>query len=614
MSAIKYRPEIDGLRAVAVLSVVLYHANIPGISGGFTGVDVFFVISGYLITSIINREIQENRFSILRFYERRARRILPALFTMVVFTIFLAPFVLLPSEFQNFPQQVFGTLLFIANIVYWRQSGYFSDAADSNLLLHTWSLGVEEQFYIFAPLLLMFLFRYFRSGQGIVVALFSFASLALCIALTPRFPSPTFYLLPTRAWELGAGSVIALGVVSEIYSQKLRELLSGIGMFCIVVPIFTFSSEMNFPGYIALVPVFGTALILHCGRKTIVGSLLSLRVVVGVGLISYSVYLWHWPIFVAARLQGVPFTLQNACLLCVAAFLLGWLSWKYIETPLRSSGVLPTKRLWNASGVCFGSLLGVALIFYTLNGWPERFDQSVLAYEKASDDISPLRASCHMGGGLKSTDKFCVIGDDESKSEVFVWADSHGVELSYALSSYYRVHAITYSACPPVVGIEKPNRPECGAHNERVYRYLLEQDKPVKIVLAAYFQDNIEQEGFHQKLIDTIKSLQRVGHDVILVAPTPSIGTSLPKYLARGGMPYIHAEQDRSNSLEVQSLLSDVAISTHLNIVYPREALCGEEICNLLIEGYPVLFDLHHPSMHMANHTAALIANSVNSP
>jgi peptidoglycan/LPS O-acetylase OafA/YrhL len=607
MSSLRYRPEIDGLRAVAVMSVVLYHANIPGISGGFIGVDVFFVISGYLITSIINREIVESSFSILRFYERRARRILPALFAMVTFTILLAPFVLLPSEFQDFPEQVLGTLLFVANIVYWRQSGYFSDAADSNLLLHTWSLGVEEQFYIFAPLLLMFLFRYLRGRQGTAIALFTLVSLALCIALTPRFPSPTFYLLPTRAWELGIGAVIALGVVPDIHSQKLREFLSGIGILFVVVPVFTFSSEMNFPGYAAVVPVLGAALILHCGRQTNVGSFLSFRVMVGVGLISYSLYLWHWPIFVAASLQGVPSTLLNACLLCIAAFLIAWLSWKYIETPLRSPDMFSTKRLWNYSGGFFGSLLTVALIFYTLNGWPERFDQSVLAYAKASDDISPLRSSCHMGGGLKKPDEFCIIGADEDKDEIFVWGDSHGVELSYALSSYYRVHSITYSSCPPVVGIDKPIRPECGKHNEIVHRFFLEQSKPVKIVLAAYFEDNIENHEFHLNLIDTIKSLQHAGHDIILVAPTPSPGTSLPKYLARGGMPFIHANKDRSNSPAVQSLLSDVATSTHVDIVYPRDSICGEEICNLLIDGYPILFDDNHPSLHMANRTAALI-------
>ncbi|MBU2328303.1 MAG: acyltransferase, partial [Alphaproteobacteria bacterium] len=212
MSALKYRSDIDGLRALAVVPVLLFHAGVTGFGGGFVGVDVFFVISGYLITSIIVREIDQGSFSIVRFYERRVRRIFPALFAVIAFACIVAPFALLPSELRTLANEVYGALAFVANIVFWRAADYFATSAEQKPLLHTWSLGVEEQFYIFTPIAIWIIARYARKALLPITILLLITSFAACIYFTPIKPSASFYLLPFRAWELLVGSILALGM------------------------------------------------------------------------------------------------------------------------------------------------------------------------------------------------------------------------------------------------------------------------------------------------------------------------------------------------------------------------------------------------------------------
>lgn len=298
-----YRPEIDGLRAVAVLPVILFHAGVTQMSGGYVGVDVFFVISGFLITGILVRELDAGQFSLLGFYERRARRILPALFLVLSVTGIFGAFVMLPYELAALGRGLVAVIFFMSNVLFWRESGYFAAASELNPLLHTWRLAVEEQYYILFPLLLWACWRWFPRGVIPLLVLATIGSLVLAELLSVRMPSANFYLLPTRAWELLAGSLTAIYLLRRSAPGGwLAEGLSVGGLAAIIFAILTYASATPFPSLWALAPVLGTvAIIVGANSGTMVGRLLSTTPFVGIGLISYSAYLWHQPLFAFAR-------------------------------------------------------------------------------------------------------------------------------------------------------------------------------------------------------------------------------------------------------------------------------------------------------------------------
>lgn len=330
-----YRREIDGLRALAVLPVILFHAGIAPFSGGYVGVDIFFVISGYLITSILIGDLRARQFSILRFYERRARRILPALIVMMAVCLPLAWALLLPEAFRDFSQSLVAVTLFASNVLFWLESGYFAPAAELKPLLHTWSLAVEEQYYIVVPLILWAFWRRGEARLAWALALLAALSLAVCLWLAPRAPSANFYLLPSRAWELLAGSLCAFALRDGWRPKSELGALAGLGL--IVAAVVGFDADTPFPSLWTLLPVGGTALIILCAQPgTRVAGLLSLPALVGVGLISYSAYLWHQPLFAFARAWTI-FEPSTAAMLALSglALGLGWLSWRFVEQPFR---------------------------------------------------------------------------------------------------------------------------------------------------------------------------------------------------------------------------------------------------------------------------------------
>ena len=608
-----YRPDIDGLRAVAVGAVLLYHANIPYVTGGFVGVDIFFVISGYLITSIIIREIAAGAFSLTRFYERRARRILPALFATIAFCSVVGALILLPSEFENLSWQILGAALFTANIVFWQQTSYFSSAADSNLLLHTWSLGVEEQFYILVPLLLMALYRFAPRWTKPALVLLTLGSLLLCIALTPSRPSTAFYMLHTRAWELGFGSILALGIVPAVRNRALAEALGAAGMAMILIAVFTFDGKMNFPGSAAILPVLGAALVLHTGQHSLAGRALSNRVCLFLGLISYSLYLWHWPIFVAADLSNAPTGLLPSIILIVVATAVAWVSWRFIETPFRSPKRVPLRPLWVGSGAGFASYVAVAVGFASLDGWPERFSTDELRYVRALQDISPLRDECHLSRGLRPIESFCRMGADAPDSErLIVWGDSHAVEISYAMSEVVPVTSITYSACAPLIGFVNPRQPMCASHNAAVLDALSSRQTPATVLLALHTSSYFRNDPlFENRLKQTLSALTAAGHQPVVLGPTPGTGENLPKSFARGGPTEVSDADNLLRPPGLEAMLERVTRETGAILIKPSDLLCGDTTCSLLVDGNPVLFDHHHPSLAMARKLAPVVVAAI---
>lgn len=372
----QYRKEIDGLRALAVVPVILFHAGVQGFSGGFVGVDIFFVISGYLITSIIIAELETGDFTITGFYERRARRILPALFFVMLLCLPLAWWLLLPHELMAFGRSIIAVIVFASNILFWQESDYFATDSELIPLLHTWSLAVEEQYYLIFPILLLVCWKLGLRWVTAIIATIAVISLGLAEWGWRHDASGNFYLLPSRAWELmaGAGCALYLGHQPKP-SGTSGQVLSLFGLGLLAVSIIWLDDTIPFPSLYAIFPVLGTSLIiLFAHQGTWAAKLLSLPVFVGIGLISYSAYLWHQPMFAFARLYYADEPHLLIMLgLAVLAFVLAFISWRFVERPFRQRQNYTRQQIFIMALAGSVVFVIVALAFILLEGIPARF-------------------------------------------------------------------------------------------------------------------------------------------------------------------------------------------------------------------------------------------------
>jgi peptidoglycan/LPS O-acetylase OafA/YrhL len=436
--SLSYRPEIDGLRSVAVIPVILFHAGLPFFSGGFVGVDIFFVISGYLITTILIKDIEAGQFSLLKFYERRARRILPALFLVILCCLPFAWAWMMPSQFRDFGQSLVGVAFFVSNVLFWKETDYFANAAEEKPLLHTWSLAVEEQYYIFFPLVLLVFWRLGRAQAFWVIAVLGMFSLALSEWSSRTWPAANFYLIHTRAWELFAGSLAAFLIRRT--GPGHNDFAAAAGLVMIGLSIFTFDETVRFPSLYALLPVGGTVLIvLYGGATTWVGRLLGLAPFVGIGLLSYSAYLWHQPLLAFARIRTLDEPSHLAFLLiALLSFPLAWLSWRYVEQPFRGpTPLLPHRQsLFAVCGIGLLAFSGAGFWIYQQHGMPGRFPPQIQEIIAFADDKGPNRKYCnatrHPSGPhpLQGCDGFL---SEDGTADVVIIGDSHALSISYPL-------------------------------------------------------------------------------------------------------------------------------------------------------------------------------------
>jgi peptidoglycan/LPS O-acetylase OafA/YrhL len=419
----QYRREVDGLRSIAVGSVILYHAGLSLVPAGYLGVDVFFVISGFLITSILLRDLADGDFSIARFYERRARRILPALFLVTMLAAIPAAFLLLPTQLVEFGHSLVATAAFVSNLQFAGEVEYFTNATDLKPLIHTWSLAVEEQFYIFFPPLLLLLFRWRGRGVAIALLVITAASLAAAQIGAALYPDENFFLTHGRVWELAIGSLAA--VLQFYRPQPARPLVAALGLAMIVLPILFYGPTIISPTLYTAVPVLGTALVLLFAQgNTLVGRLLALPPLVFIGLISYSAYLWHQPLFAYARIYfngEAPATIMAG--LTVLTIVLSYLSWRFVETPARraSWGLLRTRgRVFALSATAMAIMIVVGLAFAS-GAIKSRVEVDALVIDpvaewQASNRLyiqNPLR---WLAGPFGNLDKVnvAIIGDSHS--------------------------------------------------------------------------------------------------------------------------------------------------------------------------------------------------------
>jgi len=420
-----YRPDIDGLRAIAVLAVLLFHSGFDVVSGGYVGVDVFFVISGFLITTIIVRELAEGSFSIVGFYERRMRRILPASIVTVAVCLIVGFLVFETEDLGRLARSAIANSFFLSNIYFYLQTGYFDAAAELKPLLHTWSLSLEEQYYVVTPLLLMLIARFFSQRHMVFIAPIAIASFAACVYGTTVNPSGTFYMLWTRAWELLIGSILAIAAatnVTRISNARVLQGLAILGLGMILFSIFAFDNQTAFPGAYAAIPTVGTAMLIYTGQSgmTPINRLLAVRPMVFVGLISYSLYLWHWPIIVFTRyLKGVELTHLEISIMLLATFAISILSWRFVETPFRRKRLLPTRK-----GIFIGSIGStLALVVVSLFGVGGVVDMEWRRWRACENVIERLEDDT----GL------CVVGDGVDAPSFILWGDSHARAFNSAV-------------------------------------------------------------------------------------------------------------------------------------------------------------------------------------
>lgn len=436
MAQLAYRRDIDGLRAVSVLGVVVYHLGL-GFPGGFVGVDVFFVISGFLITGIIRRQIQSDTFSLSQFWTRRIRRILPAAFFMSLVVLVLGLLILTPEDLEKLGSASIWQALMASNMYFRLSINYFTPAAEDQALLHTWSLAIEEQFYLVLPtFLLLMKARLFRFVVP-MIWLGAIASLALCVIWTTKNQTSAFYMLPFRAWELLAGSLLAFHPPRRL-SRGFSELIAGTGLVFILFAMLAFDSLTPFPGYSALAPVLGAVLVLVGAKNesTLTSKLLSCRVLVGIGLISYSLYLWHWPLIAFTRhvASDLPFAGSQITLwqigILLASLGLGYASWRWVEVPFRT-GVRWMRTAPSAfltMGVAIVTICSLATLVHSGSGFPERFDQRTL--QLAQDHESTHK---RWQGAARPLDLFLPSGETVANfdsPDVIIWGDSHGMILA----------------------------------------------------------------------------------------------------------------------------------------------------------------------------------------
>ena len=476
---IKYRAEIDGLRALAVIPVIFFHAGFSFFKGGFVGVDIFFVISGYLITTILIEDIEKKRFSIIYFYERRARRILPALFFVMLVCIPFAWMWMFPSQMKDFSQSLIAVSLFASNILFWRESGYFDAAAEEKPLLHTWSLAVEEQYYILFPIFLIFAWRFGKIRIFKMIVVMAVISLLLSEWGWRNKSIANFYLAPTRAWELFAGSIAAF-MVQKKGVQK-NNPLSVLGLSMIVFSIFFYDETTPFPSMYSLVPVLGVVLlVLYAHKDTVVAKLLSIKMLVGIGLISYSAYLWHQPLFAFARIRSLEHpSLFLMLTLCVLSMFLAYLSWRYIEKPFRKTGKASKNTIFLSS--TFGIIL---FIIFGLNGHYNNgaFTKFTyppnISYESLSSRISNVGLPCDWNSKFDNANAYigCTFGDISAEDNIVLLGDSHSKAISYVIdewasSNQKRIIWLKMNGCqylPNLVKNYQSPRVDCNANHEKL--------------------------------------------------------------------------------------------------------------------------------------------------
>jgi len=669
---VKYRREIDGLRAVAVLPVMLFHAGFQAFSGGFVGVDVFFVISGYLITTIILTDMERGTFSLVTFYERRTRRILPALFAVMLACLPFAWLWFLPAEMKGFSQSLIAVSTFSSNILFWKTSDYWEITGELIPLLHTWSLAVEEQYYLIFPLFLMLMWRFRK--RWILTSFMFVAAISLLFAQWGAYhhPTATFYLLVTRGWELAIGASIAFyflygkkSMPTVLSHRVVGEAFSMIGLVLIAYAVVAFDETVPFPSLYALIPTAGTGLIIvFSSSRTLIGRCLGVRPLVWIGLISYSAYLWHQPLFAFARYRSL--TTPDSLLYCFLILLsigLAFLSWKFVERPFRNKGQISRKAVFSFAAVGSVAFAAVGLAGQVSEGWPGRIDGNLLSSIEHAQLQPPAETSCLVtGSGDETPEGSCLLVRSEN-TFAYLIGDSHAAAIANEMQNAFEktnvgLIAATERGCPPVenVYVYVEDKSRCFNHNEAVYGRLAGDPAIEYIVIVARWALYMEATRFnngeggieHHEILhvdmaldenqaeqprqpyrtylsrayaDSVRRLVALGKKVILVYPIPEAGWDVPRYIrnyhlrnpgdayaVRTGSTSYPVFRRRNQS--AYAALDSIGDYPNLLRVYPEKVFCDSHLkqrCIVQQDGRL----LYRDDDHLSNTGAALVIREI---
>lgn len=648
----KYRPEIDGLRALAVLPVIFFHAGFSLFSGGYAGVDIFFVVSGYLITSIIVSDLAAGTFSLLGFYERRIRRIAPALFLVVIASILIAWFVLMPRDMKDFAQSIVAVVIYSSNFLFWAESGYFESAAELKPLLHTWSLAVEEQYYILFPVMMIVFWKWAQHAIIAIFAIIGIASLGLAQWGTLNAPSAAFYLLPFRAWEILLGALAAMAIhrsTRPLMNPLLNQFASLAGLCMIGATIFIYDASTGFPGLPALLPTIGACLIIIAAHEgTLAQKILSQRWIVLVGLLSYSAYLWHQPLFAFSRYYLVEkLALSFSLSLIALTFALSYLSWRFVERPFRNRNFLSQKQVYSISSLLGGVLVAFGLYVNEEDGLPGRYDGAILkilSVEEGWEDNNACSFSID-----ENLEKFKAC--TAQGRFVYLFGDSHAGAISKPLRTALEKQGINLVAwsmggCLPVTGttvLPQAANEECVAAKEQAFSYAMAN--PAPMILAARWRlhfdgtryDNGEggvelgtplrsviaepgQGDIHQFTAEKLSTIA-ARMPLVVVNQIPEAGWNVPSRVARFVMAgqaggevttsyNLYLEKNAQVNGMLDSITGDVAI------VKADELVCSKDTgrCAQFAQDNPLYRDEDHPSQAYGEIIAEEILNVLSVP
>ncbi|MCX7424549.1 MAG: acyltransferase family protein [Planctomycetia bacterium] len=499
MLEFKYRPDIDGLRAIAVLLVLFFHANF-GFSGGYVGVDVFFVISGFLITGLILKEQRSGTFSLAGFWERRIRRILPAVICLVAVTLVVGILLLLPYDLEKLAESTVAQQLMLANVYFWRNTRYFDGAAELKPLLHMWSLAVEEQFYLGFPFLLLACKRLQRSIVVSLLCGLGLASFAVSVWGSYSHRDATFYLLPTRAWELLAGSILVFCPAPSQFKPWQVDLIGWLGLGGIFFAALSYNSSTRFPGSAALLPCLGTVLVVYSNsfRPAIVGRILSTKALVSLGLMSYSLYLWHWPILAYQRYWfGEILTVSSRIVALSLSVFIAYISWKYVERPFRKGGSVKSgKKVVSLAFSCFMCLIVVSLWISNAKGLPGRIPDRALQYIVSSSIPQGFAADTD-SAGQGDLPQLGSWNDTRKPIAFLVWGDSHAYAISELCNTLAREHDIrgaiaARASTVPLLGTWRPSSGRQAVEWNQSVLEFVKSGRISNVILVARWAGNIE--------------------------------------------------------------------------------------------------------------------------
>jgi peptidoglycan/LPS O-acetylase OafA/YrhL len=593
----KYRPEIDGLRAIAVFSVVFYHADfnfyINGISykffkGGFLGVDIFFVISGYLITYLILENARKNKFSFKDFYERRARRLLPTLFLVITSSLFLGWLFMMPNQLKNLSGSSLSSLLFVSNFWFLAKESYFADISSLKPLLHTWSLSVEEQFYLIFPPFLYFLYKKKINSIKLIFTFVILGSLTLATFGSYYFPELNFYILPTRIWELLVGAIVAQYHFKEKNEKTIKgvNFFSLLGIFLIFSSFFLFNNNTLHPSIFTSFTILGTTLIIFFYKEpSYVKKILSNKIIVGLGLISYSLYLWHFPIFAFQKLKSQTVSDFDKVEAIFLAIFISVISYFFVEKPFRNRKLIKKKYFYTITLIYFIFLLVSCLNIYKKNGLPQRFSTHERGLIEFNYNYSKAYqvGKCHIelqNGDVENLFKNCTTDKTAiNKKIIYLWGDSLAAHLYPGIKKKYEgefnIWQKTTDKCKPFFSsVKNKNESACLKINKYIFNETINL-KPDKIFLSGFWS-----KGDLKFLKETIVELKKNNiQNIYLAGPVPRWSKPLPKLLLKkykfdSNLPVYLYDKNQINTFKLDVEFDLFAKENFINYLSPIKILC----------------------------------------